>query len=86
VNPLLITLGLKALKFLLAAPKLRTSFSAVVAAEGRDVSPEVVNALSGNAEAIRLLDQQIDEALAFNRASVARLEQLARREGTGLDS
>jgi hypothetical protein len=82
---MLVALGLKALKFLLAAPKLRTSFSAVVAAEGRDVSPDVVNALSGNADAIKLLSDQIDEALAYNKGSVGRLEVLARREGTALD-
>lgn len=86
MNPLLVTLGLKALKFLLAAPKLRTSFATVVAAEGKDVSPEVVSALSGDAEAIHLLDQQIDEAIATNKGIVSRLESQVRREGTGLDS
>lgn len=86
MNPLLVSLGLKALKFLLAAPKLRTSFATVVASEGKDVSPEVVNALSGNADAIKLVSDQIDEALAFNKGSVGRLEVLARQEETRLDS
>lgn len=86
MNPLLVSLGLKALKFLLSAPKLRTSFSTTLAAEGRDVSPDVVSALSGDPAAIKLLADQIDEALTTNAGIRARLEAQVRREGTGLDS
>jgi hypothetical protein len=75
MNPLLITVGLRALKFLINAPRLRSRFAATLTAEQSDVSPEVVAALSGDAAAIALLAAQIDEAAAENRAIVARLER-----------
>ena len=73
MNPLLITLGFRALKFLINAPKLRGRFAATLAMEQAEVSPEVVNALSGDAAAIALLAAQIDEAAMENQAIVARL-------------
>lgn len=86
MNPLLITLGLRLLKAALSAPKLRKSLTDTIAAEKLDVGPEVVAALSGDAAAIKLLSDQIDEAQSENARIVARLEALVRAEGTRLDS
>jgi hypothetical protein len=86
MNPLLVTLGLRLLKAALAAPKLRKSLTDTIAAEKLDVGPEVVAALSGDAAAIKLLSDQIDEADAYNKALVARLEAQVRAAGTRLDS
>lgn len=86
MNPILIALGARALKFILSAPKLRAGFSTTLAAERHDVSPEVVAALSGDAQAIKLLSDQIDEAQAENARIVSRLEAQTRAEGTRLDS
>jgi hypothetical protein len=84
VSPLLLQLlpyGLRALKLLLATPKMRAKLAADIAAEGRDVSPDVVNVLAGNPDAIRLLDAQIDEALSENAQIQARLRARVAREG-----
>jgi hypothetical protein len=86
MNPLLITLGLRLLKAALAAPKLRKLLTDTIAAEKLDVGPDVVAALSGDAAAIKLLSDQIDEAQSENARIVARLEALVRAEGTRLDS
>lgn len=86
MNPLLIALGARALKFILSAPKLRAGFSTTLASEKHDVSPEVVAALSGDAAAIKLLSDQIDEAQAENARIVARLEAQVRAAGSRLDT
>lgn len=84
MSPLLLQLapyGLKALKLLLTIPKLRTKLAADIAVEGGDVSADVVNALGGNADAIKLLSDQIDEALAENARIQGRLAERVRRDG-----
>ncbi|MGE0363069.1 MAG: hypothetical protein AB7R67_20315 [Vicinamibacterales bacterium] len=84
MNPVLVTLGLRALKFLIAVPALRPQFAATLEREGADVGATVVNALKGNAEAIKLVADELDEALAANKGIQTRLEQRARQEGTRL--
>lgn len=84
MSPLLLQLapyGLKALKLLLNIPTMRAKLAADIAAEGQDVSTDVINALGGNADAIQLLSDQIDEALAENARIQDRLEDRVRREG-----
>jgi hypothetical protein len=80
MNPMIVPLALRALKLLIAIPKMRAALATTVATEGMDVGPEVVNALSGDAEAIRLFSDQIDEARAENQRIQARLEALVRAE------
>jgi len=86
VNPLLVTIGLKLFKATLSSVKLRKSLTDTIATEKLDVSPEVVAALSGDADAIRLLSDQLDEAIATNKSIVSRLEAQVQRDGTRLDS
>jgi hypothetical protein len=80
MNPMLVPLALRALKLLIAIPKMRSALATTVAAEGMDVGPEVVNALSGDAQAIKLFSDQIDEARAENLRIQQRLEAQVRAE------
>lgn len=80
MNPLLITLGLRAFKLVLGIPDLRAKLNETVNREAPDVSPQVIDALSGNADAIKLLSDELDEAIETNKGIVARLERRAERE------
>jgi hypothetical protein len=81
MNPMVAALAFRALKFVLAGAKLRRSFATTVAVEKMDVSPEVVAALSGDGEAIKKLDAEIDEGWAENKAIQARLAAQVRAQG-----
>ena len=83
MNPALVAViakyGPKAIRFVLSLPKLRADFAASLAKDGQDIEPEMVAALSGNAEAIKVLGDEIDEAQANNADLIAWLEQEKRR-------